>query len=192
MHFPHLRPTQVEPNHAAQLKAQLLAASYHSKQRPVGVLTDLRDDWYFYWFEQKNDKSTLCAAKAARARALSWIRLRCAEFPDKEAGSSRARSPRKGSARAASPRAARPTCPPLSAAVRPPLSLALPAWAGPLRRLWAVTCTRSAPPRKVTPLRVRSAPRKATALSPFLLTRQTLPTIKPARHSLALAALARA
>ena len=92
------------------------------------MLTDLCDDWYFYWFEQKNDKSILCAAKASRARALGWIRLRCAEFPDKEARSSHARSPRKGAARAASPRAVRPKCVPFSAAVRPSLSLALPAW----------------------------------------------------------------
>jgi hypothetical protein len=108
-----------------------LAASYHSKQRPVGVLTDLRDDWYFYWFEQKNNKPTLCAAKAARARALGWIRLRCAELPAKEAASmsTRSRSPRKGTARAASPKAARPSSFPFSAAARLSLSLAPPAWA---------------------------------------------------------------
>ncbi|KAJ3308044.1 hypothetical protein HDV04_001937 [Boothiomyces sp. JEL0838] len=69
----------VKPKDFIQAKLQLLCADNLSTYSVIVVLTDLKDDWYFYWIEEpdkKNKKSTaiLYSTMVTRDLAIGYLR----------------------------------------------------------------------------------------------------------------------
>lgn len=60
--------------------AQLAAADYNSQHAPIVVLTDLNDDWRFFWFEKEGEQTIIRVTKTSQQKAFQWIRQRCNEL----------------------------------------------------------------------------------------------------------------
>lgn len=71
---------QITTTSVDQAIAQLAAADYNSQHAPIVVLTDLNDDWRFFWFEKDGEQTVIRVTKTSQQKAFEWIRQRCNEL----------------------------------------------------------------------------------------------------------------